>query len=88
MVGALVEIGRGGADAGDVGRWLDGEIAPPLVAAPAAGLFLEAVRYAGEPAELPPLEPVGIPRPFWQTSGRPRAGVLDSQRRGRRVNGV
>jgi len=61
MVGALVTIGRGEAAPTDVGAWLSGGAQPPLLAAPAAGLFLEAVRYPDEPWELPPLEPVGVP---------------------------
>jgi tRNA pseudouridine38-40 synthase len=61
MIGALVVIGRGEAAPGDVPAWLSGAAQPPLVAAPAAGLFLEAVRYPDEPWQLPPLEPVGVP---------------------------
>lgn len=60
MVGALVEVGRGRARAEDVERWLAGE-EPPRLAAPAAGLFLEAVRYPGEELRLLPPLPVGIP---------------------------
>jgi tRNA pseudouridine38-40 synthase len=61
MVGALVTVGRGEARSSEVPRWLDGSVPPPPLAAPAAGLFLEAVRYPGEPWELPPLRPVGVP---------------------------
>ena len=61
MVGALVAIGRGAAAADDVPRWLSGASTPPLLAAPAAGLFLETVRYPGEEWSLPPLVPVGAP---------------------------
>lgn len=61
MVGALVTVGRGEAAPTDVGAWLSGRAQPPLLAAPAAGLFLEAVRYPDEPWELPPLQPVGVP---------------------------
>jgi tRNA pseudouridine38-40 synthase len=63
MVGALVEVGRGAAAPGDVPGWLDGSRRAPALAAPAAGLFLEAVRYPGEPFALPPLLPVGVPPP-------------------------
>jgi tRNA pseudouridine38-40 synthase len=63
MVGALVTVGRGAARPDDVAGWLAGRAAPPAETAPAAGLFLEAVRYAGERAELPPLVPVGPPAP-------------------------
>ena len=61
MVGALVTVGRHEARADDVGRWLSGATSPPTLAAPAAGLFLEAVRYPGEAWRLPPLAPVGLP---------------------------
>ena len=61
MVGALVAIGRGEASPLDVERWLRRELAPPTLAAPAAGLFLEAIRYPGEPLALPDLVPVGVP---------------------------
>jgi tRNA pseudouridine38-40 synthase len=61
MVGALVTIGRGEAAPTDVGGWLSGAAQPPLLAAPAAGLFLEAVRYPNEPWELAALAPVGVP---------------------------
>ncbi len=61
MVGALVAVGRGEARPDDVPRWLAGEAAPPQLTAPAAGLFLEAVRYPGAPLELPPLVPLALP---------------------------
>lgn len=61
MVGALVTVGRGEAEPEDVPRWLSGAAPPPPLAAPAAGLFLEAVRYPGEEFRLPPLAPLGIP---------------------------
>jgi tRNA U38,U39,U40 pseudouridine synthase TruA len=61
MVGSLVTVGRHDATPDDVSRWLAGTAQPPLLAAPAAGLFLEAVRYPGEPWELPRLAPVGVP---------------------------
>ena len=60
MVGSLVTVGRGEAAPGDVARWLAGAVPAPLLAAPAAGLFLEAVRYPGEAWDLPPLTPVGL----------------------------
>lgn len=63
MVASLVAVGRGAARPEDVSAWLEGRAAPPAEAAPAAGLFLEAVRYAGEKADLPPLLPVGPPVP-------------------------
>jgi tRNA pseudouridine38-40 synthase len=61
MVGALVTVGRHAATPDDVPLWLAGTAAPPLLAAPAAGLFLEAVRYRDEPWELPQLVPLGVP---------------------------
>jgi tRNA pseudouridine38-40 synthase len=67
MVGTLVAIGRGEAAPGDVPDWLSGTAQTPLLAAPAAGLFLEAVRYPEQPWELPALDPVGVP---WMR-GRP-----------------
>jgi tRNA pseudouridine38-40 synthase len=63
MVGVLATIGRGDAEFGDVRHWLTGHASPPQLAAPAAGLFLEAVRYPSEPWSLPPLLPVGVPIP-------------------------
>lgn len=66
MVGAVVAVGRGEAQPDNVPTWLSGATPPPPLAAPAAGLFLEAVRYPGEPFELPPLAPLGIPTPFQQ----------------------
>jgi tRNA pseudouridine38-40 synthase len=63
MVGALVAIGRGEAEPADAERWLNGSESPPALAAPAAGLFLEAVRYPGEAWALPPLTPIGVPLP-------------------------
>jgi tRNA pseudouridine38-40 synthase len=61
MVGALVAVGRGDARPDDVEGWLSGALKPPDDAAPASGLFLERVLFPGEPRELPPLVPVGVP---------------------------
>jgi len=61
MVGALVTVGRHETRPADIGRWLSGASSPPALAAPAAGLFLEAVRYAGDAWRLGPLAPVGVP---------------------------
>jgi tRNA pseudouridine38-40 synthase len=61
MVGALVAVGAGAADPDDVRLWLAGTEAPPEPAAPASGLFLERVLYRGEPRQLPPPFPVGVP---------------------------
>ena len=61
MVGALVTVGRAEAPAAEVSRWLTGKAPAPPLSAPAAGLFLEAVRYSDEQWTLPPLGPVGLP---------------------------
>ena len=61
MVGALVTVGRGECRPGDVRPWLSGKAPAPPLAAPSAGLFLEAVRYPGSPWRLPPLAPIGLP---------------------------
>jgi len=64
MVGVLVAVGRGELAPEAIPELLSGHKPLPPVAAPAAGLFLEAVRYPGEPFQLPPLLPVGLP--LWQ----------------------
>lgn len=61
MVAALVAVGRGEAPLAEVPGWLAGTHQPPAEPAPAAGLFLEAVRYPGESWALPPLAPLGVP---------------------------
>lgn len=61
MVGVLVSVGRGELAPDAILELLSGRRPLPPVAAPASGLFLEAVRYPGEPFVLPPLEPVGVP---------------------------
>jgi tRNA pseudouridine38-40 synthase len=71
MVGALTAVGRGLAEPDDLPRWLAGTAPPPEPAAPSSGLFLEAVRYRGEPRELPPPVPVGLP---WTVPARNRGG--------------
>lgn len=72
MVGALVAIGRGQEAPADVARWLAGDASPPELAAPAAGLFLEAVQYPDDPPGLPPLLPVGVP---WPAALSPRSAI-------------
>jgi tRNA pseudouridine38-40 synthase len=62
MVAILVEVGRGRVAAEQIPLLLSGAVPVPAVAAPAAGLFLEAVRYPGGSGKLPALEPVGVPR--------------------------
>ena len=62
MVGALVTVGRGESRPDEVPSWLSGAAPAPPRAAPAAGLFLEAVRYPGGLWRLPPLDPIGLPR--------------------------
>ncbi len=90
MVGALVAVGRGAAEPEDAPGWLTGSVPPPEPAAPSSGLFLEAVFYPGEPRELPPPAPIGVP---WQTrvigpgadGGQPSAPSVRKQySRGRR----
>ena len=49
MVGTLVEVGLGHARPDHVSDWLAGTTTPSTVTAPAAGLFLEAVRYPWRP---------------------------------------
>ena len=85
MVGALVAVGRGAADPDDVPRWLSGETPPPESAAPASGLFLEAVLYPGDPHELPPPVPVGVPwsLPVASADDRPRTGPRQRAARSR-----
>ncbi|MEW5877608.1 MAG: tRNA pseudouridine(38-40) synthase TruA [Acidobacteriota bacterium] len=61
MVAVLVSVGRGELPPEAIPDLLAGQKPLPPLAAPAAGLFLEAVRYPGEPFVLPPLEPVGVP---------------------------
>jgi tRNA pseudouridine38-40 synthase len=54
MVGVLVEVGRGGIKAADVGALLaarSGDVA--RLTAPASGLFLERVYYDGDPRDVP-----------------------------------
>ena len=61
MVGVLAAIGRGQLKAADAARLLneppDGSATPAALAAPAAGLFLEAVLYKGD-ADPGPIRPV------------------------------
>jgi tRNA pseudouridine38-40 synthase len=90
MVGALVAVGRGEAPPEAVRDWLSGAARPPAEAAPAAGLFLEQVLFAGESAELPPLVPVGVPwlgtaaetRPGDRHGDRGSAGMAGRRRPG------
>ena len=54
IVGVLVEVGRGGIAAADVGALLaarSGDVA--RLTAPASGLFLERVYYEGDPRDVP-----------------------------------
>jgi tRNA pseudouridine38-40 synthase len=54
MVGVLVEVGTGRLDAGAVPGLLgDASAVPAKVTAPASGLFLERVFYAGDERRLP-----------------------------------
>jgi len=60
-VGALVAVGRGESAADDVPAWFAGKPSPPALSAPAAGLFLAAVRFPNEPWVLPPMAPLALP---------------------------
>jgi tRNA pseudouridine38-40 synthase len=71
MVGVLVEVGKGSAAPDDVAALLAGAKAPVLqtrqidparLTAPASGLFLERVFYAGDQRQLP-LQPAAPVRP-------------------------
>jgi len=61
MVGVIAAVARGDLAPADATRLLEdnavGKAAPAALAAPAAGLFLEHVRYKGEPPP-PPIAPV------------------------------
>ena len=63
MVGLLAAVGRGDVKAGDAAAFLDpahtqkSRTTAAALAAPAAGLFLEGVRYKGDPP-FPPMRPV------------------------------
>jgi len=49
IVGVLVEIGRGGLEPGDAGRFLtESSATPARLTAPASGLFLERVYYEAD----------------------------------------
>jgi tRNA pseudouridine38-40 synthase len=64
MVGVLAAVGRGELKRSDAASILAGtaapNIAPAALAAPAAGLFLEAVLYTGDPQPGPPKPVVNI----------------------------
>ena len=64
MVGVLAAVGRGELKRSDAAAILAGtaapNIAPAALAAPAAGLFLEAVLYKGDPQPGPPTPVVHI----------------------------
>jgi len=57
VVGVLAAVGRGDLDATEAAAFVEpagsGASAPAALAAPAAGLFLESVLYAGDPAPGP-----------------------------------
>lgn len=55
VVGVLVEVGRGGLTPDDVEGFLEQPSpVPARLTAPASGLFLERVVYAGDPKQAPP----------------------------------
>jgi tRNA pseudouridine38-40 synthase len=54
MVGVMVEVGRGGATPQDAAGFLLGDSGMPAkLTAPASGLFLERVYYAGDERRMP-----------------------------------
>jgi tRNA pseudouridine38-40 synthase len=63
VIGVLAALGRGELTPGDIARFLEGtgarrqRVTPAELTAPAAGLFLEQVRYKGDPGPGP-LRPV------------------------------
>ena len=59
IVGVLAAVGRGELREADVARFLkEPSETPARLTAPPSGLFLERVRYEGDPAEPPPLRAV------------------------------
>ncbi len=61
LVGVLVEVGRGGLDAtAAAGFLVEESAAPARLTAPASGLFLARVYYAGDPRDpaVPPITPI------------------------------
>ena len=59
MIGVLVEVGRGQLGPEDVGVLLEGRSRlPARVTAPASGLFLERVFYAGDRRDYPLVPPL------------------------------
>jgi len=63
MVGVIVEVGRGDLAIGQVDAFLRKPSATPArLTAPASGLFLERVFYAGDPRDLPLVPAVPVRR--------------------------
>ena len=63
LVGVLVEVGAGRLSAGQAAGFLEESSAVPArVTAPASGLFLERVAYAGDPPETP----IRAATPLWE----------------------
>src|SRR5262249_53617069 len=64
LVGVLVEVGRGGLDAAAAATFLVEESgAPARLTAPASGLFLARVYYAGDARDpaVSPITPIAPP---------------------------
>ena len=62
VVGVLVEVARGSMTVADAAALLtERSEAPARLTAPASGLFLERVYYAGDPRDLP-VQAVLVPR--------------------------
>jgi tRNA pseudouridine38-40 synthase len=63
LVGVLVEVGRGGLTVEEAAAMLTRPSAVPArLTAPASGLFLERVFYAGDPRDLPVQRLLVLPR--------------------------
>ena len=61
LVGVLVAVGRGELAASDVASLLESSSElPARLTAPAAGLFLERVYYAGDPRDVPVRTPIRL----------------------------
>jgi tRNA pseudouridine38-40 synthase len=64
LVGILVEVGRGALSVGDAAALLtEASPVPARVTAPASGLFLERVYYAGDRRDAP-VQPAVVVRPM------------------------
>jgi tRNA pseudouridine38-40 synthase len=61
LVGVIVEVGRGGLTTDEAVAMLSGDSeVPARLTAPASGLFLEQVRYEGDPV-IVTSPPIALP---------------------------